>query len=93
MTATAVTSGKSAASFGTFHWLAPELATQPPITNLSEEEPRRADFLSDVYSLGVVLWEIGTRRLPTESELQLEVSPSFSFQLCESYGEYGFTQR
>ena len=66
MTASAASKGKSAASFGTFHWLAPELATQAPVTCLTDEKPNRGDFQSDVYSLGVVLWEIGTRKLPTQ---------------------------
>lgn len=56
---------------GTPYWMAPEL--------LFDESPTRA---SDVYALGVVIFEIMTRRLPYEGEDLEEVLTQVRKRLC-----------
>ncbi len=39
---------------GSARWLAPETSSDPPVV----------DQKSDIFSLGVVLWEIASRKIP-----------------------------
>jgi serine/threonine protein kinase len=47
--------GQSAALQGSIHWTAPEVLNENPDVDL---------VLADVYSFGIILWELVTREQP-----------------------------
>lgn len=56
------------ANVGTIHWMAPEVLTG----NLYNES-------ADIYSMGIVIWEMFTGLCPYDSMKQVEVSTVFFY--------------
>ena len=62
------------ANVGTIHWMAPEVLTG----NLYNES-------ADIYSMGIVIWEMFTGLCPYDSMKQVEVSTLFFFVYYVSF--------
>ncbi|ESR42802.1 protein kinase domain-containing protein [Citrus sinensis] len=69
------------AETGTYRWMAPELYST---VTLRQGEKKHYNNKVDVYSFGIVLWELLTNRLPFEGMSNLQAAYAAAFKVQES---------
>ncbi|KAJ8427766.1 hypothetical protein Cgig2_010615 [Carnegiea gigantea] len=65
------------AETGTYHWMAPELYST---VTLQQGKKKHYNNKVDVYSFGIVLWELLTNRLPFEGMSNLQAAYAAAFK-------------
>ncbi|OVA17270.1 Protein kinase domain [Macleaya cordata] len=76
------------AETGTYRWMAPELYST---VTLRQGEKKHYNNKVDVYSFGIVLWELLTNRMPFEGMSNLQAAYAAAFKLFRNAKHYTVT--